>query len=201
MADPIKASFDVPFENPLWTVPMTQQDMALVPWHRHSGVPAESHRNGRRLAILRWDRDPASKVLAWPGRSSWGCPKYTTASSRPPSGFVTITHPHHPLRGQRVEIVRLRRGNDPDLIVVLPDGRHAAIALSSTDYASPPESPPTSGEPSTCSTSMVCVRSSTARSSGPTGARHLDQLAIASGRNRPNRGSITSPDPHSGYLD
>jgi hypothetical protein len=58
-------------------------------------------------------------------------------------GFVTITHPHHPLRGQRVEIVRLRRGNDPDLIVVLPDGRHAAIALSSTDYAPPPEDPPT----------------------------------------------------------
>jgi Family of unknown function (DUF5372) len=57
-------------------------------------------------------------------------------------GFVTITHPHHPLRGQRVEIVRLRRGHDPDLIVVLPDGRHAAIALSGTDYASPPESSP-----------------------------------------------------------
>jgi hypothetical protein len=60
-----------------------------------------------------------------------------------PWGFVTITHPHHPLRGQRVEIVRLRRGNDPDLIVVLPDGRHAAIALSSTDYASTLEGPPT----------------------------------------------------------
>jgi hypothetical protein len=60
-------------------------------------------------------------------------------------GFVTITHPHHPLRGQRVEIVRLRRGSDPDLIVVLPDGRHAAVALSSTDYASPLESPPTVG--------------------------------------------------------
>jgi hypothetical protein len=57
-------------------------------------------------------------------------------------GFVTITHPHHPLRGQRVEIVRLRRGHDPDLIVVLPDGRHAAIALSSTDFASAPESSP-----------------------------------------------------------
>jgi Family of unknown function (DUF5372) len=58
-------------------------------------------------------------------------------------GFVTITHPHHPLRGQRVEIVCLRRGNDPDLIVVVPDGRHAAIALSSTDYASPPQNSPT----------------------------------------------------------
>ena len=28
---------------------------------------------------------------------------------------------------------------------MLPDGRHAAIALSSTDYASPLESPPTMG--------------------------------------------------------
>jgi hypothetical protein len=56
---------------------------------------------------------------------------------------VTITHPHHPLRGQRVEIVRIRRGNDPDLIVVSPDGRHTAIALSSTDYDSSPEIPPT----------------------------------------------------------
>jgi len=56
---------------------------------------------------------------------------------------VTVTHPHHPLLGQRVEIVRIRRGNDPDLIVALPDGRHTAIALSSTDYDSTPEIPPT----------------------------------------------------------
>jgi Family of unknown function (DUF5372) len=55
---------------------------------------------------------------------------------------VTVTHPHHPLRGQRVEIVRIRRGNDPDLIVMSPDGRHTAIALSSTDYESSPEIPP-----------------------------------------------------------
>src|SRR3954463_547785 len=74
---------------------------------------------------------------------SWGsgCPQRTTPLSQPSSGFVTISHPHHPLRGQRVEIIRLRRGLDPDLIVRLPDGRHAAIALSSTDYLSPPESP------------------------------------------------------------
>jgi Family of unknown function (DUF5372) len=56
---------------------------------------------------------------------------------------VTVTHPHHPLQGQRVEIVRIRRGNDPDLIVVTPDGRHTALALSSTDYDSSPEIPPT----------------------------------------------------------
>jgi hypothetical protein len=74
-------------------------------------------------------------------RGGSGCPQHTTPSSLPPSGFVTITHPHHPLRGQRVEIIRLRRGIDPDLIVRFPDGRHAAIALSSTDYLSSPEDP------------------------------------------------------------
>jgi hypothetical protein len=76
-----------------------------------------------------------------------GCPEHIAPLSQTPSEFVTITHPHHPLRGQRVEIVRLRRGIDPDLIVRLSDGRHAAIALSGTDYLAPPEvdstSPPT----------------------------------------------------------
>jgi hypothetical protein len=45
---------------------------------------------------------------------------------------VTVSHPHHPLRGQRVEVVQVRRGADPDLIIRLPDGRHAAIAQSWT---------------------------------------------------------------------
>jgi len=45
---------------------------------------------------------------------------------------VTVSHPHHPLRGQRVEVVQVRRGADPDLIVRLPDGRQAAIAQSWT---------------------------------------------------------------------
>ena len=52
---------------------------------------------------------------------------------------MTITHPQHPLCGQQVEIVRIRRGVDPDLIVRLPDGSHAAIAMSSTSYAAPPD--------------------------------------------------------------
>lgn len=46
--------------------------------------------------------------------------------------FVTITHPYHPLNGQQVEVVRVLRGPDPDLIVRLPDGRHAAVAMSLT---------------------------------------------------------------------
>jgi len=53
--------------------------------------------------------------------------------------FITIIHPYHPLNGQQVEVVRVLRGPDPDLIVRLPDGRHAAIAMSLTSYAGPPE--------------------------------------------------------------
>jgi len=72
-------------------------------------------------------------------------PKQTTSSSQSLSGFVTILHPNHPLCGQQVEVIRMRRGADPDLIVRLPDGLHAAIVMSWTDYALPSDclSPPT----------------------------------------------------------
>lgn len=53
---------------------------------------------------------------------------------------MTITHPHHPLRGQQLPVVCVRRGESPDVIVRLPDGSHAAIALSATDYAIDPSS-------------------------------------------------------------
>ena len=48
-----------------------------------------------------------------------------------------MTHPHHPLYGQRVQLIRVRRGPDPDLIIRLPDGYHGAIAASLTDYGGP----------------------------------------------------------------
>jgi Family of unknown function (DUF5372) len=60
---------------------------------------------------------------------------------------VTVTHPHHPLHGQKVEIIRIRRGADPDLIVRLPDGYHGAIAASLTDYGGPPDLDCSSAEP------------------------------------------------------
>ena len=50
---------------------------------------------------------------------------------------MTVTHPHHPLQGQRVRLIRVRRGADPDLIIRLPDGYHGAIAASLTDYNGP----------------------------------------------------------------
>lgn len=57
-----------------------------------------------------------------------------------------MTHPHHPLYGHRVQLVRVRRGRDPDLIVRLPDGYHGAIAASLTDYAGAAPVDPAAGE-------------------------------------------------------
>src|ERR671918_1204895 len=71
-----------------------------------------------------------------------GSSQYTTPFSQSASESVTITHPHHPLRGQRVTLVRIRQGVDPDLIVQLPDGTHTALAMSSTDYAGVPAAGP-----------------------------------------------------------
>ena len=74
-----------------------------------------------------------------------GSSPYTTPLSQPSSGSVTITHPHHPLTGQRVDIVRIRRGPDPDLIIRLADGTYTAIAMSWTDYAASAEPIPRAG--------------------------------------------------------
>jgi hypothetical protein len=62
-------------------------------------------------------------------------PQHTTQLSSQVSEFVTIIHPCHPLNGQQVEVIRVRRGPEPDLIVRLPDGRHAAVAENMTNYA------------------------------------------------------------------
>jgi len=59
--------------------------------------------------------------------------------------WVTVTHTHHPLHGQRVQLIRVRRGPDPDLIIRMPDGYHGAIAASLTDYTG-------SSDPDLCTT-------------------------------------------------
>lgn len=64
-----------------------------------------------------------------------------------------ITHPHHPLCGQHVEVLRQRRGSDPDLTVRLPDQSHATVAMSWTDYAGVAEPLPHQQPPSLLSLS------------------------------------------------
>ena len=60
---------------------------------------------------------------------------------------MTITHGYHPRHGERVRLIRVCRGADPDLEVKLPNGLRLRVAMSCTDYATPqgtahPSTPP-----------------------------------------------------------
>lgn len=46
---------------------------------------------------------------------------------------MTITHPHHPLRGQLLPLVKIYRGLNPKAILGLPDGSHIGVPLENTD--------------------------------------------------------------------
>jgi len=72
--------------------------------------------------------------------------QYITSSDKPSVEWVTVTHPHHPLYRQCVQLLRVRRGPDPDLIIRMPDGYHGAIAASLTDYAGPSAADPSTTE-------------------------------------------------------
>ena len=75
-------------------------------------------------------------MSAVPFRVGLEYPKHTTPSSKDSSFLrVMVTHPHHPLYGQQVVVIRIRRGPDPDLIIRFPDGFYGAISASWTDYA------------------------------------------------------------------
>jgi hypothetical protein len=86
-------------------------------------------RNRQRAACVSL---PGGVCLTTPAYS-----QQTTPFTKPSREWVTVTHPHHPLHGQRVQLIRVRRGPDPDLIIRLPDGYHGAIAASLTDYGGP----------------------------------------------------------------
>jgi len=47
---------------------------------------------------------------------------------------VTITHPHHPLNGQKCELIKVRRGPNAVLVVKMPDGKQARLPRDWTDY-------------------------------------------------------------------
>jgi len=49
---------------------------------------------------------------------------------------VTVTHPHHPLNGQKLELVGVLRGPDSPLVVKMPDGSRARMQRDWTDYTS-----------------------------------------------------------------
>lgn len=66
-----------------------------------------------------------------------------TASSKPHTRTtVTITHPHHPLNGLKLEVVTGSRNPQSSIVVRTPDGATIRIRKEWTDYEDSPDERP-----------------------------------------------------------
>src|SRR6201981_2324844 len=65
--------------------------------------------------------------------------RHSAASSSDPSGFVVVTHPFHPLTGQRLEVLFVKK-RGPAAVFVCSGGFSGQITLpeSWTDGGEPP---------------------------------------------------------------
>jgi hypothetical protein len=61
--------------------------------------------------------------------------EHTTSVTGAKLSHVTITHPHHPLNGQKLELVGVLRGPNSRLVVKKPDGSRAYLPRDWTDYS------------------------------------------------------------------
>jgi hypothetical protein len=95
-------------------------------------------------------------VLAWRGLSSSGHPKQTALRFLQPSGWVTVTHPFHPLSGKRFQILKMGRVVGREALSLF-DEEHGTVVIPRdwTDQASP--SPYTSGLESPPILDPVCL--------------------------------------------
>ena len=75
------------------------------------------------------------------GPECWVCRRWrhSAASSSEDLGFVVITHPFHPLRGQRLEVLFVkRRGAERVLVCAGGVGERVTVPWSWTDRGEPP---------------------------------------------------------------
>ncbi len=74
-------------------------------------------------------------------RESWACRRRRHSAAPPsePSGFVVVTHPFHPLNGQRLEILYDKR-RGADMVFVCSGGVSGQVTLPQawTDRGEPP---------------------------------------------------------------
>jgi hypothetical protein len=73
------------------------------------------------------------------GRSGFRRRRHSAASPSDPSGFVVVTHPFHPLNGQRLEVLYVKR-RGADTVFVCAGGVSGQITLPQawTDRGEPP---------------------------------------------------------------
>lgn len=88
-------------------------------------------------------RDPWGRYIAG------GCSQQNTPQAGASSRYVRITHPHHPLAGRRVRVVRQTGpATERQWVIELDDQTHACIPLAWAVPADAPASPPWRREPS-----------------------------------------------------
>ena len=143
-----------------WTVPMAQQEMSLSQRIGTAAFPSKAI--GMAVGMRFRDGIESEQVECLHGSIGHCGDAHSTLPLHPnrlrdssPSPIPTIRFAASGSRSSGFAAGTIRISSS-----VLPDGRHAAIALSSTDYASPPRDSAHPWQPSTCSTSMVCVGSS-----------------------------------------
>jgi len=61
--------------------------------------------------------------------------EHTTSAMGAEPTLITITHPHHPLSGQKLELIAALRGPNSRLVVKKPDGSRTLLPRDWTDYA------------------------------------------------------------------
>jgi hypothetical protein len=73
------------------------------------------------------------------GRSEFRRRRHSAASFSDPSGFVVVTHPFHPLNGQRLEVLYVKR-RGADTVFVCAGGISGQITVPQpwTDRGEPP---------------------------------------------------------------
>jgi hypothetical protein len=73
------------------------------------------------------------------GRSEFRRTRHSAGSSSDPSGFIVVTHPFHPLNGQRLDVLYVKR-RGTDTVFVCAGGLSGQVTLpwSWTDRGEPP---------------------------------------------------------------
>ena len=67
----------------------------------------------------------------------------TAQSDNPPLGWVEIVHPFHPLRKQRLEVLKARRVSGVETLIVRhPEFGTRTVAREWTDWAEPSQGTP-----------------------------------------------------------
>src|SRR5271166_5559003 len=73
--------------------------------------------SGAQNRVQRSARLPGAVLLARFDLSEWGQTLETTLASNPSLGWALITHPFHPLKGQRFAILKIRKVAGREVLV------------------------------------------------------------------------------------